>query len=482
MIFYSVPYAQTDNENSGLMFLSDNDELNQAFNWAKEKALSYAHSDDPVGKWYEAALPERDAFCMRDVSHQSIGAAILGLTEHNKNMFRKFAENISESKDWCSYWEINKFNRPAPVDYRNDKDFWYNLPANFDLIDACFRQYMWTDDTSFIRDPVFLNFYEKSLYDYVERWQLNPTDILLRDRLINLEEPKVRSNSFYYDKRGIPGYNEGGKGIMKLGIDLTASQIAAYKAYLKILERNGNTDSIESLQMKLKELKEFSDKLWWDADKKAFKTILYEDGSFDYAEVGNNQAFSHYLLYFRTLDDPEKIKSVVNSYLINKDKIIVELASHVASVFFLYGAEKEAGELIISLASKENKRRDYPENSFAIVEDIVTGLMGIRPDTRSRSIITLSNLYEGVNEAEIRNLQIKGMTIDLKHFSNHKTGLTNRSDKTLTWTVMFKGRHKYISINKKKHKARIYEDKSKQMTYSILKLELKSGERALAEI
>jgi len=31
-----------------------------------------------VGYWYEAALPGREAFCMRDVSHQSIGAETLG--------------------------------------------------------------------------------------------------------------------------------------------------------------------------------------------------------------------------------------------------------------------------------------------------------------------------------------------------------------------------------------------------------------------
>lgn len=56
-------------------------------------ALSYVHDgSDPVGYWYEAALPQREAFCMRDVSHQSVGAQILGLAEHNKNMFGKFAK------------------------------------------------------------------------------------------------------------------------------------------------------------------------------------------------------------------------------------------------------------------------------------------------------------------------------------------------------------------------------------------------------
>ncbi|HCO84947.1 MAG TPA: hypothetical protein DIT95_15650, partial [Arenibacter sp.] len=46
-----------------LIFVSSDKELNKAFNWAKNKALSYAHdNNDPVGYWYEAALPDREAF------------------------------------------------------------------------------------------------------------------------------------------------------------------------------------------------------------------------------------------------------------------------------------------------------------------------------------------------------------------------------------------------------------------------------------
>ena len=85
-------------------------------------------------------LPEsnREAFCMRDIFHQCNGGQVLGLRAHNKNMLKKFAENISETRDYCTYWEINRYDKPAPVDYKDDEDFWYNLPANFDMIDCCF--------------------------------------------------------------------------------------------------------------------------------------------------------------------------------------------------------------------------------------------------------------------------------------------------------------------------------------------------------
>ena len=121
------------------------------FDWARQQALAYAFSGDPVGDWYEAALPGREAFCMRDVSHQSMGAHALGLSGHTLNMLRKFAENISESKDWCSYWEIDRYGLPARVDYKDDTQFWYNLPANFDVLDCCYRMYLWTGDRTYIK-------------------------------------------------------------------------------------------------------------------------------------------------------------------------------------------------------------------------------------------------------------------------------------------------------------------------------------------
>ncbi len=118
----------------GSVTLSSSDaKLKETFDWAKRMALGYAHDGkDPVGYWYEAALPGREAFCMRDVSHQSIGGEILGLSPHNFNMMYKFAVNISESRDWCTYWEINRYDKPAPVDYADDKHFWYTLTASPD--------------------------------------------------------------------------------------------------------------------------------------------------------------------------------------------------------------------------------------------------------------------------------------------------------------------------------------------------------------
>lgn len=184
---------------------SSNTNLNVALEWARRQSLAYAFSGDPVGDWYEAALPGREAFCMRDVSHQSMGAHALGLAAHTRNMLAKFAENISESKDRCSFWEIDRYNRPAPVDYHDDAEFWYNLPANFDVLDACYRMYVWTGDRSYFSDRSFANFYKRTVHDYVDRWDLGLDRIMTRQRIMNMlgrPDPTHR----FQRSRGIPSY------------------------------------------------------------------------------------------------------------------------------------------------------------------------------------------------------------------------------------------------------------------------------------
>ena len=87
---------------------------------------------------------------MRDTSHQSTGAAVLGLSGHTLNMLHRFAGSISQTRDWCGFWEINKDGFPAPADYQDDRHFWYCLPANFDVMQACYRQFLWTGDRTYL--------------------------------------------------------------------------------------------------------------------------------------------------------------------------------------------------------------------------------------------------------------------------------------------------------------------------------------------
>lgn len=450
-------------------FESNNAQLDSAFAWAKKKALSFAHDGtDPVGYWYEAALPQREAFCMRDVSHQAIGAAMLGLNEHNRNMFQKFAENINAEKDYCSYWEINRHNQPAPVDYENDKDFWYNLPANFDVVYNAWRLYRWTGDKNYLQHPAFQKFYALSMYNYVDHWQLNYDKVTVRNRKLH------SSNAQRFGvNRGIPTYNEGGRGETKFGIDLTAALIAAYGAYAEILKLNGEPDKATIYANKAKREQQFLNDFWWDKQKQEYRSVQYADQSFDYFMVGNDQAFLHYLLYFDVIDDQAQVSKLMEQYRKNYPKLIVELKSYLPILFYENGYTQLATQMIIDLCSPENTRRDYPENSFTVIEHVTRGLMGIDADASTNTINTLPRLETG-DWAELKMLPVFSNTISVKHMGTHTTLFTNQSGAALTWRACIPGNHKYLYVNGVKQKSEQGIDHGK--SYASIAITVKPGE------
>ena len=462
-------YAQKEGT---VTFSSNRKDLTEAFEWAKKKALSFAHDgSDPVGYWYEAALPNREAFCMRDVSHQAIGAEILGLSKHNYNMFLKFAQNITKEKDYCSYWEINRYDRPAPVDYENDKDFWYNLPANFDVIYNAYRLFQWTGNREYLENPEFLNFYKLSMNEYVAHWNLGSNEVENRDRNMHLIKPE-KGRLRFGNKRGIPTYNEGGRGETHLGIDMTAALIAAYKAYSEILKLNGENAEAEKMSDSAEKEQQFLDDFWWDEEKEKYKSIMYVDKSFDYFMVGRDQAFQHYVLYFDAISDEKKINCLVEDYTANYDKLIVELKSYLPIIFYENGRSGIANDMIVELCSEDNHRRDYPENSYTIIEHFTCGLMGIEVNAENNTIYTSSRLEKESDWAELKYIPLLGTEISIRHEGHSKTRLTNHGKTEITWNVRMKKGGPVFTVNGQEKQA-FYPEKE---DYSYTTVKIPAGE------
>jgi hypothetical protein len=437
---------------SPLRFFSPDESLCRSFDWAKEQALAHVFEGDAVGDWYEAALPKREAFCMRDVSHQAMGAHALGLEFHTLNMLRKFAANISEEKDWCTYWEINRHDRPAPVDYRNDKEFWYNLPANFDILDCCHRMFLWSGDRAYLDDPVFLNFYRRTVTDYVEHWDLGPDKALTRERFMN--RTGFDRKDPYQACRGIPSYDEEEPGQTRLGIDLLAFQSAAYRSYAEILSLRGESRPAAEFQRKSEVAGRLLEGFFWDGDRERFNTLLLTDGRFS-----SRPGMDVYILYNDALNSPDKIRRAVRS-IIERPAPNIELRSHYPEVFFRYGAHREAYELILELSDKQMSRREYPEVSFALIGALVNGLMGIQPQGPTEGIATLSRLTEKTPWAEISHLPVQKNVIRVRHTGREETTFTNLSGPSLTWVAQFYGESTGLQVDGKKTAASSSTDRA----------------------
>lgn len=437
---------------------SSDERLNKGFAWAKEQALSYAHEGDPVGKWYEAALPGRESFCVRDVSHQSSGAYMLGLKEHTKNMLSKFAEHISGSRDWCTYWEMNRHDLPTPVDYTDDSDFWYNLPANFDFMFCCFKEYLRTGDSDYMEHPDFARFYDKTLTDYIAAW--------------DKDGDGIPEHYAHYGRRGIASYVEDGLHPFVAG-DLLAAQYAAYAAYAEMELWRGEEVRASEWLRKADQIRRNYNESWWNETTRRFNGCKLQDGAFHEAFY---QSANYLPLYFGLVSDSSKLRHALED-IIGFRGYNVEEKSHLPEIGFRYGRNEDAYRILLELTDENLKRREYPEVSFSVVGAVCTGLLGLELNARNETVTTLPGLPETLSFVNVDSIPLFDGEIDVSHVGNHSSVFANRSGRAVRWIAKFPGHYEYLYINGEKSSP-LYDLGWDGKVISLVSVEVKAGETA----
>jgi hypothetical protein len=415
--------------------------LAAAFAWAKGQALDYvfpaAVHGDPVGDWYEAALPSRFAFCMRDVSHQATGAQALGLAAFNRNMLGKFSRAISPSRDFCSSWEIDKWDRPAPVDYKNDRDFWYNLTANFDVLDACWRQFLWSGDRAYVDDPAFLEFYRRTVEDYVRAWDKDGDGI-----------PEHRPE---YGHRGLGGYDEGPFSDEALyAADLVAAMARAFDSYAGLLEVGGGPGSpIGALRERAAGPRKMYEESWWSEERGRYADGRVQGGALVYQDLIWNGVFP---LYFGFIPAGPRREATLRR-IAEADPEGIEIESYLPEVLYRYGADEAAYARILGLTDPAKERRDYPEVPFAVIGAVATGLMGLEPDAAHRTVATRSRLTGATPWAALRSLPVFDGLVDVRHDGRRRSTLAVRSGGPIAWEAVIEGAWDELEVDGRARKA-----------------------------
>jgi hypothetical protein len=414
---------------SQLSFSSSDPVLNSGFAWAKAQALAYVFHSDALGDWYEAALPGRAAFCMRDVSHQATGAHLLGLARHTYNMLHRFAENITAQRDWCTYWEIDQHNQPCPEDYHDDSHFWYNLPANFDVLDCCWRQYQWCGNQDYLKDAVFRFFYNKSVNEYVRQWDQDG-DGMLEHR---------PTHGF----RGIATYDEQVAHPL-IGGDLLAAQFAGYHAYAQLMALEMHEAEAAQFHKRAEEIRRIYDQTWWNQDGGFYHSYRDQDGVFVQGFHGPTNLYS---LYFDLIQDPERIRQTLDQVSERVPLSNVEARSYLPETLFRYERIEAAYQEMSALFSPTLQRREYPEISFALIGALCSGLMGLTPQASERQISTLPRLPQSADWAEVAQVNFIDSTLSVRHEGRHASQLTLHTGGPLRWRAVFPGSHAGLVVD-----------------------------------
>ncbi len=422
------------------------------FRWARTQALAYAFEGDPVGPWYEAALPGREAFCMRDVSHQATGALALGLWKHTKNMLHKFALGIAESRDWCSYWEINRYDQPAPVDYRSDEDFWYNLPANFDVVETAYRAYEWTGDKDYLTDLDFDEFYRRSLTSYVAAWDPDGDGLM--------ESPE--ENGY----RGIPTYWEGGGPRALTGGDLIATQYAANQAYARILASRGEEHEARRFLASADRLRGAYNDDWWNPDLGRFYSSIISDGSYDTTHIPLLQILP---LYYGIVEPGPRRERLLDNLAEGE---IVEVNVYLAEANYRNGRDAVAFRYLMRQMDPELDRREYPENPFTAIGTTVRYLMGVDPTASQSLVETRSRLPPQVPWVRLEHIPVLRNVIAVQHNGLTESRLQNRSGKAIRWRAVFPGAYEVLEVDGRTSVAQVrHTDRGDPETFLVTQVD-----------
>lgn len=453
-----------------LVLESDNELLTEGFNWAVKKTDQFVMTgkEGPINKWspssgtgpvaympsYWAGYYDRTAFYGRDFVHQAVGGQIVGLWNENWNMFHTFADFASESRKWYTGWAFNFDGSIYTLDYHSDNSFVREVPAQFELVEKAYKQYLWSGDRRYIEDETMWNFYTKVMTDFVTLHDTNGNGIA------EGTGGGIFSGSCTYNERD-------GQPIIEAG-DAIGSQYQATLAYAAMLKERGELEASKQWYQKAEDLKTYFNEEWSvmpdDEDGTGrYARALSSDKVTKYNDFGKENSW---FMPMKQITEPGErtdayldfIKEEVGDHIGDKPSSPsnIEAWSYLPDTFFPYNRANDAWKYmkyILSVKDNPHERPsqgtngDYPEISFTIISQTVEGMMGMEADAYNHKVATAPRLPDEVNNVSVKYIQMGDHELDLAHDGLTKSTLTNHSENALNWEARFYGEYDYINVD-----------------------------------
>lgn len=477
---------------------SSNKYLEDTFNWAAQKQRQFVMTGKtgPINvpqasgqtaeyiPSYWAGYYDRTAFYTRDFVHQATGGQIAGLEEENFSMFKAFAKECTEERQWYTVWALNFDGSIYTMDYHNANSFVREVPAQFELVEKAYKQYMWSGDRRYIEDETLWNFYTNVMTKYADSHDANANGVV----------QEVGTGIF----NGSCTYNERGRHIIESG-DAIGSQYQATLAYAAMLEERGDTSGSKEWYQKAEELKKYFNEEWSVSDKM--------DSEYVCAWGPNGEKYSDFsketswFMPMKLITEPgERNDAYIDFVLENLGEGIgdpnittepnnLEAYTYIPDMLFPYNRSDDAWKwmkYITSIKDEPHERPiqgtngDYPEISFTFVSHTIEGMMGVEPDAANNFIATVPRLPQEVPDVTADHIDIADSELSLTHVGNTSSALTNTVGPDLTWEVRFYGEHNYIKIGNEYVEAQQKELNGEVISYTTVTVP--SGKTVHAEV
>lgn len=479
---------------------SDNKILEDNFYWASHKVDQFVMTGQsglvnkaadrpgsgPVeyAPSYWAGYYDRTAYYGRDFCHQATGGQLAGLRNENFNMFKTFAQGSTEARKYYTLWAFNFDGSPYTIDYRSDTNFVREVPAQFELVEKAYEQYLWTGDDRYVNDEDMFRFYTNVMTKYIE----------LHDDQV----PNGVAEGYGSIWSGSCTYNERGEHPVEAG-DAIGAQYQATLAYAGILDARGQITEAAAWYEKAQNLKDYFNKEWSvnpNDPNGNYARVITQDGKKLYDFGKENSWF----MPMKLITEPGERNDAYLDFISKKlgngigDKNApdapknIEAYTYIPETYFPYNRNEEAWKWMKYIAGvKDNPHErpvqgtngDYPEISFTFVSQTIEGIMGIEPDAGKHEVVTASHLTEDMNYVDVTDIRMGNHLLDVRHDGHTKTTLTNHGDATLSWEARFYGDYPYINYKGTKTDAK--QKKINGVTVSYAVIDILPNETVIAE-
>lgn len=439
---------------------SSNTKLVNAFNWAKVMARSWVQTGKQTNyiPSYWAGYPHRPAFYSRDFAHQALGAHLLGLDQENFSMLQAFAKSSNLARKWYPLWALQFDGTTYGVDWKSDTNFVREVPAVFELVETGYKQYLWSGDSRYVNDVDLSNYYAKAMNDFIT---LHDGETGENGIAANSVAEGYSAASIW---TGVASYNElSSEKLIEAG-DGIAAQYQGLLSYAAI-QKAGNDPGYADTLKRAQELKAYFNDTW---SQPVNPSDLYVRG---YNVTGNKyvgfgkenswfmpmklitEAGSRNSSYLDFIDQQASTTDKSNpSYISN-----IEARTYLPDTFFPYNRAdlgwKWMERNIDSLndthpVSGVGVNGNYPEVSYTLISQTVSGLMGIEADAPGKKVSTVSRLPQAISWLEIKRIPVGSAKIDVKHLGQTKTTFKNAAGTdALIWEAEFYGNYPTIMVN-----------------------------------
>ncbi|GAA1777752.1 hypothetical protein [Agromyces lapidis] len=448
---------------SALRIETDDAALAEMFAWATSTARRFVVEEGSTGPLdvseatpppylqavyragYHAGYAFRSGYYLRDFAHQAVGAQLLGLGRENRAMLDSFIRTATPEHGGWPVWALNFDGvTPLAIDYHGPGRFVRELPAAFELVELVHVLYRWSGD--------------RTLGGHREHWRrtlgefVAERDVLRPNGVAEAGGPGIFDGAASYNERPGEHLLEAGDGI--------GAQYAALRHAAALELALGEKASAREFGRAAESLAAEFTTRWGRVPAAPDEATTARAGAVAFgglvsAWLADGRPVAEWLreaTWFLPLkglltEDDARREAVLDEIdAACRDERApsnIEALSYLPDVFLRHGRADAAYAWMREIHARRDDPHevpqqvangDYPELAFALVGQIVAGLLGLEPDAGSRRIATRPALPSGIRRLVAIGVPFGRGLIDVGWAEGEGHWLENRTPDELLWS------------------------------------------------